>query len=246
MKKILTAIFVLVFSVGFSQIKTDSIYIGVDTFAEYKTGTEGFFKFVKDNFAFPAGFNEDISGNVILSFVVETSGELSAITVMRSLHPMLDSVVVDLVKQTSGNWFPATIAGQKVRSRQTVPVRISVTPEPEPVVAFDQQATYPEGMEMLEKRFMANFKPSHRIKQDKEALIILSFVVEPDGSLSDIQAEKHFGSDSGEKAIEALQKSGNWSPALYKGNPVRSVVTLPIKINQKGVWNRTVNNARWN
>lgn len=246
MKKILTTIFVLVFAVGFTQTKTDSIYIGVDTFAEYKVGQEGFYKFIKDNFAFPAGFNEDISGNVILSFVVETNGELSDIKVVRSLHQMLDSVVVDLVKQTSGNWFPATLNNQKVRSKKTIPVRISVAPEPEPVLIFDEQAIYPEGMETLEKRFMANFKPSHRIKQDKEALIILSFIVEEDGSLSDIRADKHFGADSGEKAIEALQKAGNWTPAKYKGSPVRSEVTLPIKINQKGVWNRTVNNARWN
>src|SRR5690606_6264684 len=246
MKNILSAIFVLVFSVGFSQIKADSIYVGVDTFAEYKVGTEGFFKFIKDNFSFPAGFNEDVSGNVMISFVVETNGELSDITVVRSLHKMLDPVVVDLVQQTSGNWLPATINNQKVRSKKTVPVRISVTPEPEPVLDIDVQASYPQGMETLQKKFMANFKPSHRIKNDKEALIILSFVVEEDGSLSDIRADKHYGVDSGERAVEALEKSGNWLPAQYEGKPVRSVVSLPIKINQKGVWNRTVNNARWN
>lgn len=93
---------------------------------------------------------------------------------------------------------------------------------------------------------MANFKPSNRIKNDKEALVILSFVVEEDGSLSDIRADKDFGADSGQRAIEALEKSGNWIPAQYQGKPVRSEVTLPVKINHKGAWKRTVNSARWN
>src|SRR5690606_36493653 len=246
MKNILSAIFVFVFSIGFSQIKADSIYVGVDTFAEYKVGAEGFFKFIKDNFSFPAGFDEDISGNVMISFVVETNGELSDIIVVRSLHKMLDPVVVDLVQKTSGNWLPATLIGEKVRSKKTVPIRISVTPEPEQASVYDKQAIYPEGMEVLQKRFMANFKPSKRIKNDNQALVLLSFVVEEDGSLSDIRADKHFGADSGEKAIEALEKSGKWTPAQYQGKPIRSEVTLPIKINHRGAWNRTVNNARWN
>ncbi len=246
MKKILTAVFVLLFSIGFSQSKKDSIYVGVDTFAEYKIGTEGFFKYIRDNFVFPTGFNEDISGNVIVSFIVEPNGELSDVTVLRGLHKMLDPIVVELVQQTSGNWFPATLNGEKVRSKKTIPVRISVTPEPEQPIVYDKQAMYPGGMGVLEKRFMANFKPSNRIKNDKEALVILSFVVEEDGSLSDIRADKDFGADSGQRAIEALEKSGNWIPAQYQGKPVRSEVTLPVKINHKGAWKRTVNSARWN
>lgn len=64
----------------------------------------------------------------------------------------------------------------------------------------------------------------------KEGTVYLGFMVELDGTISDITVKRGIGYDCDEAAIELLKKtSGNWKPALSSGKPVRSPYTLPIK-----------------
>ena len=57
----------------------------------------------------------------------------------------------------------------------------------------------------------------------------MSYVVEKDGRLNDIQLSgKKLGSGTDEEAIRVLQLSPNWNPGLIDGKPVAVKYHLPI------------------
>ena len=60
--------------------------------------------------------------------------------------------------------------------------------------------------------------------------LLVSFIVEKDGSITDIKVLKDIGYGSGEEAIRILKKCPNWIPAKQKGKKVRCTFMLPINI----------------
>jgi len=59
----------------------------------------------------------------------------------------------------------------------------------------------------------------------------VSFVVERDGSLTDIKVVKDLKFGTGDAAVKLLQKAPKWSPGIQNGRPVRVAYTLPIRLN---------------
>jgi protein TonB len=60
--------------------------------------------------------------------------------------------------------------------------------------------------------------------------LLVSFVVEKDGSITDIKVLKDIVYGTGEEAIRILKKCPNWTPAEQKGKKVRCTFMLPINI----------------
>jgi protein TonB len=60
--------------------------------------------------------------------------------------------------------------------------------------------------------------------------LMISFVVEKDGSITDIKVLKDLGYGTGEEAIRILKKCPKWSPAEQKGKKVRCSFMLPLRI----------------
>ncbi|ASU35023.1 energy transducer TonB [Mucilaginibacter xinganensis] len=58
--------------------------------------------------------------------------------------------------------------------------------------------------------------------------VIVSFVVEKDGTLTDIKVKKGIGSVCDNEAISAVRLSSPWKPALKNGRPVRAAHSVPI------------------
>ena len=56
----------------------------------------------------------------------------------------------------------------------------------------------------------------------------LSFIVEKDGSLSDIRVEQSAGHGFDEEAVRVLQQSPAWQPGMLNGEPIRIRYKLPI------------------
>lgn len=68
---------------------------------------------------------------------------------------------------------------------------------------------------------------------DEEGLrgkIVVTFVVEKDGSLSDIKAIRDIGFGTGKEAIRVIKKMAKWIPAEINGKKVRCSFTLPITL----------------
>ncbi|PWA06407.1 energy transducer TonB [Flavobacterium psychrotolerans] len=61
--------------------------------------------------------------------------------------------------------------------------------------------------------------------------VIVSFIVDIDGSLTDFVIVKDLGYGTGKEAIRVLKKCPKWSPGTQNGIPIRCVYSLPINIH---------------
>ncbi|TAH22225.1 MAG: energy transducer TonB [Cytophagales bacterium] len=69
-----------------------------------------------------------------------------------------------------------------------------------------------------------------------EGRIYMSFIVEKDGSLSDIYAVKGIGFGCDEEAVRVIESHDNyWTPAQIKGQAARQKLVIPIifKLDKK-------------
>ena len=73
--------------------------------------------------------------------------------------------------------------------------------------------------------------PQEAIEEGVNGMVQVSFVVEKDGSLTDMKIVRDLGYGTGEAAIRVLQSSSKWSPAVQNGRTVRVAYTLPIRLN---------------
>lgn len=101
-------------------------------------------------------------------------------------------------------------------------------------IAFDSIETKPEfpsGMEAFYKFIGENFKmPPEAAKNNVSGKLYLQFVVEKEGSLSEIKALKDLGYGLGSEAIRVLKLSPKWTSGSVKGKPVRVLYSLTITI----------------
>lgn len=88
-----------------------------------------------------------------------------------------------------------------------------------------------DGMVKFSKSFVSRFKNLDLGMNNVEKIqVILSFVVEKDGSLTDIRILRDPGYGAGAEAVRVLKSMPDWKPALQNGKNVRSQFTLPITI----------------
>ena len=66
--------------------------------------------------------------------------------------------------------------------------------------------------------------------EDVKGKVFVQFVVEKDGTLTDIKVMRDLGYGTGAEAIRVLKKSPRWKPGIQNGRPVRVLYSLPISI----------------
>ena len=99
------------------------------------------------------------------------------------------------------------------------------------VYSFVQMKAEPkEGFQGFYLDFTNEFKIGGIDAEVSEVNLRLRFVVERDGSFTDIMVVGPDPHDIGKEAIRVLKTMPNWKPAQHNGTIVRSVFTLPMKI----------------
>jgi Gram-negative bacterial TonB protein C-terminal len=88
---------------------------------------------------------------------------------------------------------------------------------------------YSKGMDGLYSFIKSNFKIPDADKETK-GKIFLSFIVEKDGSLSNIKVVRGINEALNSEAIRVLKASEKWIPGQQNGEKVRVSYTIPIQI----------------
>lgn len=97
---------------------------------------------------------------------------------------------------------------------------------------INQQPLPPKGMDEFMRYIGDNFHYSQEmIKNQISGLVEIGFVVEKDGSISDLKVVKDLGYGTGEEGIRLIKEYGNWTPGYQKSKPVRVAYILPIRLN---------------
>lgn len=92
------------------------------------------------------------------------------------------------------------------------------------------QPNPPGGMEGWNKYLSQNISyPQQAKSMGIEGTVIVVFVINSDGSISNPEILRGIGGGADEEAIRVVQNSPNWSPAKQKGRVVNSRMRLPIR-----------------
>ncbi|MFM1754948.1 MAG: hypothetical protein RLZZ236_1887 [Bacteroidota bacterium] len=87
---------------------------------------------------------------------------------------------------------------------------------------------FPGGMEKFYKFVGNNYQTPE--EEGLKGKVYVTFVVEKDGSLTDIKVIRDIGYGTGKEAIRVLNKCPRWTPGEQNGKKVRVLYSLPITI----------------
>ena len=235
----------------------NTVYDSVQQPAVPLGGTERYAQFLATHQKYPTtAMQKGIQGTVKVSFVVEKTGTVNEVKVETPVAPELDAEGIRLIK-SGPKWTPAKHRNQVVRQRVVVPVSFVLSPgstvtvggparerpittaaadiaasaNPDrPAVVAPDRPTQPVGgnqtfFDWIEK----NQKyPDLARKRKIQGKVMVEFLVQRDGSLTDARVIKKMGSGLDEEALRLIKTAPKWEPAMFQGKPMKQKMVLPV------------------
>jgi protein TonB len=97
-------------------------------------------------------------------------------------------------------------------------------------IVVDVTPEYPGGLDAF-RRDVANRFKTPDVENLSVIKVLVSFVVEPDGTLSNIKATRDPGYGLGAEAVRVLKSlKAKWKPGMKDGKAVRTAYSLPITV----------------
>lgn len=101
-------------------------------------------------------------------------------------------------------------------------------------IFVEEQASFPGGPQAWGKFLNKNFKyPRSAQRMGIQGKVHLSFVVDAEGAISNIEVIRGIGGGCDEEAIRVLRKSPKWNPGKQRGRPVKSRMAIHVRFNLK-------------
>ncbi|RLD22382.1 MAG: hypothetical protein DRI69_01325 [Bacteroidetes bacterium] len=209
-------------------------------------------QYVYENIKYPAEAQKNgIEGSVVLQFNVSTNGEIEGVNVVRGIGGGCDEEclrVINSMNNFGTKWTPGKIEGKPVKVQYTIPVKFKLSSDGEAKAKLADSEVYKEVEHMplfpgcndvtcsntkLLEYVIANLKyPEEARTGNIEGKVFVSFVVEPNGTISSIKVVKGFNTACDAEVIRVIESMnsmpGQWTPGMHKGDKVRVQFTLPV------------------
>jgi len=237
----------------------DSTYVfnSVEDMPAFPGGNAALLKYIADKIIYPENVKkEKIDGRVNCQFVVNTDGSVSDVIVLRSLHPELDKEAVRVLSALP-KFKPGKDKGEVVRVRYSVPVRFgpkeagtqptqpaqqtkqasTTKPKVDPndptlYITVEDMPEFPGGNTALLKYFADNIIYPEVSKVNKvEGRVNCQFVVEKDGSVSNIIIVRGIDQNLDNEAVRVLSTLPKFKPGKEKGEVVRVKYSVPVRFS---------------
>ena len=102
-------------------------------------------------------------------------------------------------------------------------------PDDKPFDVVEQMPEFPGGTPELMKYVSTNVKyPKEASKDGVQGRVVVQFVVEKDGSISEVEVVKKVNEHLDAEAVRVVNAMPKWKPGKQKGENVRVKYTLPI------------------
>ena len=98
-------------------------------------------------------------------------------------------------------------------------------------IALKNPPTYPGGIQKFYEFFAANMKyPNLAVENNVQGTLYVNFIIEKDGSLTDVKLEgRKLGYGTEDEAIRVLKLSKKWNPGTLDDKPVRVKYNIPVR-----------------
>jgi protein TonB len=110
------------------------------------------------------------------------------------------------------------------------PIKISVVEVAPPIVDFpDEDAEFPGGAAAMMKWINDNISyPETSIEMNEQGRVFLQFVVEKDGTITNVKVDRGISLDLDKEARRVIRSMPNWIPGEIGGRSIRARCRLPI------------------
>jgi TonB family protein len=184
------------------------------------------------NVRYPAKDREsNTQGKVTLQFAIESDGSVTDITAVSGPSQTLKDAAIAAIKD-SPKWIPGYKDGKLVKMSYTYEVNFTLGGNGggnQVYTVLQTQPSFPGGTQNFLQYLAANIRyPAEDRKNNVQGRAVAQFVVEKDGSLTDIKVIRSPSAAMGEEAVRVLSNSPKWEPGKQNGGAVRSQYTVPI------------------
>ena len=102
--------------------KNQKVFDVVEQMPEYPGGQAALIEYISNNVKYPDdAAKKKVEGKVFVTFVVDTDGKITDVSLMRKVFPSLDAEAIRVISAMP-NWIPGKQKGQVVRVKYTVPI----------------------------------------------------------------------------------------------------------------------------
>lgn len=188
-------------------------------------------------------------GTAIFSFVVDTDGSVTDVKLIKSSNDILTLKVPDIISK-SPKWTPGTLKGTPKSHKFTFPITFkgqgnttlipakmvdSTNMEDTPYIIVERMPKFEQGdLNTFRNWVQGNLVyPSDAAQLKIQGKVIVDFIIERDGSLTNINVIKTPYQSLSDEVLRVLRKSPQWTPGTQAGKPVRVRYTLPIDFKIK-------------
>jgi TonB family protein len=229
--------------------KEDTVYQIVEQMPQYTGGEEAMMKYVAENIKYPqAAKDKNISGRVFVGFVIEKDGSVSNVKVVRGIGGGCDEEAARVIKEMP-KWKPGMQKGKPVRVNYMMPIFFKLddgqpaksvkkekasnpdmTPDKNGVYQIvEEMPQYPGGENALMDYVSKNVVyPKEAQEKGISGRVFVSFIVEKDGSVSNVDVKRGIGGGCDDEAVRVIKAMPKWKPGKMKGKPVRVSYMMPI------------------
>ena len=102
--------------------KNQKVFDVVEQMPEYPGGQAALIEYISNNVKYPDdAAKKKVEGKVFVTFVVDTDGKITDVSLLRKVFPSLDAEAIRVISGMP-NWIPGKQKGQVVRVKYTVPI----------------------------------------------------------------------------------------------------------------------------
>lgn len=196
-------------------------------------GKQAYLRWLEAAIEYPdSALAADVQGEVVAEFIVERTGELSHIYIRDTLGFGVEEAVRKAIT-TSTPWNVALMNGRPVRARYQLPITVKARDtSPLDAAVLEVMPEPPGGLQAFMQWVGRNYQfPPEAINNNVHGTLEMGFIVEADGTITQVEVLEDLGHGTGAEAMRVLKRSPRWKPGIVEGKPVRVRFKLPIKLS---------------
>ena len=125
---------------------------------------------------------------------------------------------------------------QDSKTKTSTPASTEKSANKEPVfTVVEKMPTFPGGDDARIAFMIQNIKyPEQAAKKGIQGRVFVTFVIEADGSITDVKVLRGFDKSCDQEAVRVIKLMPKWNPGMQNGKAVRTQFNLPINFKLDG------------
>ena len=184
-------------------------------------------KYLSEHLQYPdSAYKYNIQGRIIVKFVVNEDGSLSDFKTEKGIGGGCEEEAIRTLRNMP-KWKAGVHNGLPVRVSTMLPVTFTLKGT-ESIYSY---VDYPPAVGFdLPTYLMKNLcYPSAALEKNIQGRVIVKFVINEDGSVTDCVVVRGIGGGCDEEALRVARGMPHWKPGHQNGKPVKVYFTLPIQ-----------------